>query len=70
MTYATYTSNATPGSGFGGRVASLLARMFAKYSEAREREARRLIAQHLSHLDEATLKDLGYSRVEINNWSR
>ncbi len=45
--------------------AGFLDRFFQRFIEARERQARSIVRQHLSTLTEARLAELGYEAAEI-----
>lgn len=63
MTATTYTNvpGAKPGASFGG----WLHRAYMRLVEAREKQARRRIAEHFRGFDDEYLEKLGYSRADM-----
>lgn len=64
MTATTYTHNGTAikrGASFGG----WLSRLFDRMVEAQTLRARKMVAQQLSTMSDAHLKDLGFAESDI-----
>ncbi|KAB2920328.1 MAG: DUF1127 domain-containing protein [Hyphomicrobiaceae bacterium] len=65
---ATSIHTLTPADAIAGNdhgPAGFLDRFFQRFIEARERQARSIVRQHLSALSDARLAELGYSAAEI-----